>query len=176
VYLPTGVALFSAAPDAQVPVFNSGATFAAQVSSKSAWAVMNEFGEDALTSTNDLPSALDTLASGSAQYVAADAVIGTYAAHNRALDAHIIALMQQAGGYCIGVLDDNTDLKTAISEAVFTLSGNGVFDVVMTKWLGAPLDLSATPMTAGVSGSAGVSQDADAKKGGDSTDDDSRVE
>ncbi len=81
--------------------------------------------------------------------MAADAIIGTYAAHSAGDDVHIVALMQQPGGYSVGVCDSNTDLKQAVSEALATLSGNGIIGVIETKWLGTALDLSATPLTAG---------------------------
>lgn len=154
VYLQSGVALFASSADAVVPDASSGATFAAQVSSKSAWAVMNEFGEESLTSTNSPLDAFNALSSGSVQYVAAGAVVGVYAAHANNLEAHVVALMQQPGGYCIGVLDDNSELKTAVADAVATLTGNGVIPVIETKWLGVPLDLSATPLTGSVAPAA----------------------
>ena len=80
--------------------------------------------------------------------MAADAIIGTYAAHSAGDDVHIVALMQQAGGYGVGVSDANTDLKQAVSEALATLTGNGTIGVIETKWLGTALDLSSTPLTA----------------------------
>lgn len=181
-YLPTGVALFAASAGATAPTASAGATFAAQVSSKSAWAVMNEFGEESLTSTTDLIGAFDALASGSVQYVAADAVIGTFAAHSNGFDAHMVALMQQPGGYCIGVSDDNTDLKTAVADAVATLTGNGVISVIEKKWLGAPLDLSALPLTAGATAAAnatvstGGTDAADADAGADGAGADANAE
>ena len=148
-YLPTGVALFAVPSNTTVPTSTSGSKFAAQVSSKSAWAVTNEFGTEALSTTDDLKSAFAELASGQVQYVAADAIIGTYAAHSAGDDVHVVALMQQAGGYSVGVSDSNTDLKQAVSEALATLSSNGTIGVIETKWLGTALDLSATPLTAG---------------------------
>ena len=61
-YLPTGIALFALTPDAGIPTQDSGATFAAQVSSKSAWAVSNGFGESSLTPTDSLKEAFEALA------------------------------------------------------------------------------------------------------------------
>ena len=166
-YLPTGVALFAAPSNTTVPTSTSGSKFAAQVSSKSAWAVTNEFGTEALSTTDDLKSAFAELASGQVQYVAADAIIGTYAAHSAGDDVHIVALMQQAGGYSVGVTDSNTDLKQAISEALATLSGNGTIGVIETKWLGSALDLSATPLTAGATKSADAKTDTPAADEGE---------
>ena len=148
-YLPTAVALFSTPSNTQVPTNTAETKIAAQVSSKSAWAVTNEFDKAAFSTTNDLKSAFSELESGQVQYVAADAIIGTYAAHSAGYDVHIVALMQQAAGYGVGVSDANTDLKQAVSEALATLTSNGTIDVIETKWLGTALDLSSTPLTAG---------------------------
>lgn len=152
-YLPTGVALFAKDANAAVPTNVADVKIAAQTSSKSAWAVTNEFDKAAITTTNDLKSAFDELSSGQVQYVAADALIGTYAAHTAGDDVRIVALMQQPSGYCVGVSDANTDLKQAVSEALSTLTSNGVIGVIETKWLGTALDLSSTPLTAGATGS-----------------------
>ena len=69
--------------------------------------------------------------------------------------------MQQPSGYSVGVLDGNTDLKTAVSDALATLAGNGVISVIETKWLGEALDLSSTPLTAGGSSASADADDAD---------------
>ena len=148
-YLPTAVALFSTPSNTQVPTNTAETKIAAQVSSKSAWAVTNEFDKAAFSTTNDLKSAFAELESGQVQYVAADAIIGTYAAHSAGYDVHIVALMQQAVGYGVGVSDANTDLKQDVSEALATLTSNGTNDFIETKWLGTALDLSSTPLTAG---------------------------
>ena len=153
-YLPTAVALFSAPSNTAVPTNDSQPKIAAQVSSKSAWAVTNEFDQGTITTTEDLKSAFAALASGQVQYVAADAIIGTYAAHNAGDDVKIVALMQQPSGYAAGVLDGNSDLKQAISDALATLEGNGVISVIEKKWLGSALDLSSITLTAGAEASS----------------------
>ncbi len=156
-YLETSVALFASSSSASVPTESSSPEIAAQVSSTSSWAVTNEFGDSALTPTNDLKSAFSSLESGAVEYVAADAVIGTYAAKNAGDEASIIALLQQPSGYCVGVLDSNTDLKQAISEAVSALVDNGIISVIETKWLGTALDLSNVPLTAAAKSSGSSS-------------------
>lgn len=145
VYLPTGVALLSLSETDAVPAAGSGAKFAAQVSSRSAWAVMNIYGEESLTSTNSLADAFTALSSGSVQYVASDAVVGIYAAYRDGISVYPIAFLQQPGGYCIGVADGNDALKTTISDAVATMTSNGVISVIEKKWLGASLDFSEIP-------------------------------
>ena len=147
-YLPTAVALFGLADATEVPASDASITVAAQASSKSAWAVSNEFENAVLTSTDDLRTALDDLQMGTVQYAAADAVIGTYAVHSAGTGAHIVALMQQPSGYGVGVSDENADLKQAVSTAVVTLNGNGVGGVIQSKWLGSALDFTNIPLTA----------------------------
>ena len=150
-YLPKGVALFSTSATATVPTKASSPKIAAQVSSTSSWQVTNEFGQDALVSENDLKSAFAALADGSAQYVAADAVIGMYAAHSGDYDAQIVALMQQPGGYCVGVLEANTELQAAVKDALAALTDGGIVSVIEKKWLGTDIDASSLPLTTGAS-------------------------
>ena len=150
-YLPKGVALFSTSANATVPTKASSPKIAAQVSSTSSWQVTNEFGQDALVSENDLKSAFAALADGSAQYVAADAVIGMYAAHSGGYDAQIVALMQQPGGYCVGMLEANTELQAAVKDALAALTDGGIVSVIEKKWLGTDIDASSLPLTTGAS-------------------------
>lgn len=164
-YIPTGVALFASSSEASVPTESSTPSIAAQVSSTSSWIVTNEFGDASLVPTNDLVSAFESLESGEVQYVAADAIIGTYASRKMEGGAPIVALMQQPSGYSVGVLDSNNDLKQAISEAVAALTGNGIMSAIEQKWLGKTLDLSAVPLTSG----------AQAAGTGDDTEDDGTV-
>lgn len=170
-YLPSSVALFSAADNTTIPTKATSPKIAVQVSSKSSWPVTNEFGDDALVPENDLKSAFDDLASGSAQYVAADAVIGMYAVHSNDFNAKIAALLKQPGGYCIGVSDSNSDLKQALSDALTKLSGSGIVSVIETKWLGEDLDVADLPLTDGAKaaassdGKAGANASADANTG-----------
>lgn len=150
-YLPTAVALFAQSSNSTVPVNSASTKIAAQVSSNSAWAVTNEFDNSTITTTEDLKSAFSALASGKVQYVAADAVVGSYVSNNAGMDVHMVALMQQASGYCVGVLDGNTQLKQAVSNALSAMNSNGVSSVIQKKWLGTTMDLSDIKLTAGAS-------------------------
>lgn len=148
VYIESGVALFAASETAKVPTSDSNPKIAAQTSSMSNWKVMNQFGNSALVPTSDLKTAFAQLDSGtSADYVAADAVIGSYAAQISGSEAHIIALLEKPSGYCIGVAKANTDLQNAITSALKTLSSTGVIGVIESKWLGSALDLSEIELT-----------------------------
>ncbi len=145
-YFPTGVALFELASSTKTtPTATSNPKVAAQVSSKSAWAVNNIFGEDSLESVSDLATAFSDLESGKAEYVASDAVIGLYAASRANVDVKIVALLDTVSGYCAMAKQDNTELQDAVSDALSTITSNGVVDVIEDKWLGQTVDLSSLP-------------------------------
>lgn len=146
-YLPTGVALFALeSSNATVPTdaatVPEGMTIAAQVSSKSAWAVSNAFGDEALESTSDLSTAFADLEAGKVDFVASDAVIGMYAANRQGADVKIVALMDSPSGYCIALPTENLELQAAIAEALKAISNQGIIGVIEDKWLGRELDIS----------------------------------
>ena len=149
-YLQTGIALFSSDAGAQVPTSESSPKIAVQTSSTSSWLAENEFGADALVRVNGLSEAFKALG-GQAQYAAADAVRGMYVLSDDDLgvEASIIALMQQPSGYCVTLLDSNTQLKQAVADALSALSDGGMVTVLEKKWLGTEWDLSGIPLTAG---------------------------
>lgn len=148
-YLQTGIALFAAA-NAQVPTKESAPKIAVQTSSTSSWLAENEFGAEALVRVNGLADAFKALG-GQAQYAAADAVRGTYVLSDDSLgvDASIIALMQQPSGYCVALLDSNSQLKQAVADALSSITDGGLMTVLEKKWLGVEWDLSDVPLTAG---------------------------
>lgn len=148
-YLPTAIALFAKSPNAAMPTKGSSTKIAAQGSSKSAWAVSNEYGEGSLEPATNLGDAFNQLESGKVGYVASDAIIGLYAAHRQGVEASIIALMSKPSGYCVGVAMSNKALQDSISETLKTLTSNGIVEVIEKKWLGAALNLNDLQLTAG---------------------------
>ena len=164
-YIETSIALF-ASSDAEIPTRDSSPTIAAQGSSTSAWAVTTAFGDDALLSSSDLLSAFSSAEDGEATYVAADAVIGTYVAFYQSVDMAPIALLEEVGGYCIGVASDNTDLQEAVASALAEVLDGGIADLISQKWLGTTLDLSSLSVVDGSSVSSdsttGTTSDDDA--------------
>jgi len=146
-YLYTGVALFGPDSSAKAPAEGATPKVAAQSASMSAWAVSNEFGADSLISQNDLTSAFNALKDGTVSYVAADAVIGSYAAHTVLPEATIVAMMQKTTGYSAGCLASNTELQKQIESALNKISKNGVLEVIKAKWLGRDYDLSKVGLT-----------------------------
>lgn len=142
-YLQTGVALFAGSGNTAVPTRGSSPKISAQSSSTSAWAVENAFGDDAIVPASDLMSAFSNIETGKAAYVAADAVIGSYAALYQNVDVVPIAVLGSVSGYCAGVSASNAELQTALATAISALSEKGIFGVISAKWLGGSLDLSA---------------------------------
>lgn len=169
-YIPTTVALFTKSSNSSVPTNDQQPKVAAQVSSTSAWAVTNEFENGTLTTTNDLKSAFDALTDGQVDYVASDAVKGLYSASRDELDVHIVAAMQTVSGYGIGVLDSNATLKQAVSDALSSISSDGVINVIETKWLGTPLDLSTVPATEGAKNATAIPSEVSNSDNADSQD------
>ncbi len=94
-YAKSGVTLFAKPGSTTVPTADSSPSIAAQVSSRSAWAVENLFGEASVVAATNLQSAFSSLSNGDADYVAADAVIGTYAAHTSKVDVAPIAMREE---------------------------------------------------------------------------------
>lgn len=171
-YLPTGIAVFALSPDAGIPEEGGDATFAAQQSSKSAWAVSNEFGESALTPTDTLKDAFVALRDGQVKYVAADAIIGLYAAHglDGGLDVSIVAMLMKPSGYCMAVAADNTDLQAAAGDVLANLVSNGTIDVIERKWLGTSVALDTLPVIGSASSSSDDTGSDSADGSGDSSD------
>lgn len=161
-YLQSGVALFGTASESAVPTTDSKPKIAAQASSKSSWRVTNLFGDDSLVVQSDLKSAFDALAKGSARYVAADAVIGTYVSHTNGYDDKIIALLQDPSGYCAAVAEKNTELQGAVTSAIDKLVNGGVMDIIESKWLGTPIDLDSVTVVKGAATSTNAGSSASA--------------
>ena len=168
-YLPTAIALFATQENAPAPTKADAPSIAAQSSSKSAWAVTNEFGADAVKASTNLGDAFNQLSSDGVDYVASDAIIGLYAAHRQGVDAYVVALMSKPAGYCIAASRTNTDLQTVINEALSTLLTNGTADVIESKWLGAPLELDTIALTAGAQAGSTSSSSSDSSSGSSSS-------
>lgn len=139
-YLPTATALFSLSSSA--PAQGQTPKIAAAISSESSWAVTNAYGSSALVSANTLTGVFDMLVAGEVPYAAADAVNGLYAVHANDVGAQIVALFEKPSGYCIGVLEQNTALKQAVSDALDAVTSGGIASVVQAKWLGESINLN----------------------------------
>ena len=145
-YTQTAIALFAASADQSVPTRDESPSIAAQTSSTSAWAVQQAFGDEALVPNKDLMSALSSLETNSANFVAADAVIGTYAALRENVSVVPIALLENPNGYAVATLASNDELQQALTNALSAVTGGGIASVINSKWLGETADLLALPV------------------------------
>ncbi|WP_052241533.1 substrate-binding periplasmic protein [Berryella intestinalis] len=159
-YLQTGVALFSAKEGSSAPRVTDSVKIGAQVSSKSAWSVENLFGSNALTVEESLAVAFKDLKAGAVDYVASDALTGVYLAKTSGVDASVVALLQQPGGYCAGVSTSNLELQKAVSSALSKLASGGVIEVIERKWLGQKVDIASLTVISG-SGATTVADQSD---------------
>lgn len=145
-YVETAVALFAPQDVSDIPTEKSKPKIAAQSASMSAWEVSNQFGDSALVSTNDLTQAFSALKDKKANYVAADASIGSYVASSNSESVHIVALMKKASGYSVGVKKDNTRLQEAVSSVLEQIKQAGVVKLIEAKWFGESIDLSSVDL------------------------------
>lgn len=142
-YIPTAVTYYKKSGSSAVSLTGEATPkIAAQGSSKSAWAATNAFGTSAVTSTTDLASAFQSLANGSVDYVASDAVIGKYAANKAGVNVEIAGIADTASGYCVGIAEKNTALISEISTALKTLIDNGTIGTIEKKWMGDEIFLT----------------------------------
>ena len=141
-YMQTAIVLFENGDDpTEAPAVDSSPRIAAQVSSKSAWAVTNIFGDDSLDPATDVAVAFESLADGSVDYVASDAIKGLYAANRQGTPVVICALLEAPTGYCAMAADSNGELQDAVEDALSTIIQNGTLDVIEMKWLGEVMNL-----------------------------------
>ena len=149
-YVSSASAIFASDEKAEVPTADTkDLTIEATASSMSAGEVSNQFGDDALKSVDKLKVAFEDLASGKVDYVAADAIIGSYMAHANSYEAHMLCIMETPTDYCVGAASSNTDLQKALNDALDALSKDGIVKVIEKKWLGFALDLDSAQKTEG---------------------------
>ena len=161
-YMPTAVVLFAKTADAGMPVADSTTTIEAQATSMSAWEATNQYPKATVKSVSDLKTAFADLADGKTNYVASDAVIGSYVSHSAGTDAVIVGSLQKVNGYCVGGSLSNVKLKTAVGNALDTLTSKGVIKVIEKKWLGKELDLSKVVLSASAQKATNSATSADA--------------
>lgn len=146
-YAPSVIGVFSMDEGAAVPKKSKKPTIAAQASSLSEWLVTRQFGADALVSADDLKTVFTDISDGTSQYAASDVVAGTYVLNSQGIPGHLVALMQQPDGYCVGIAIDNVELQTALTQALSTIQGNGIMAIIMQKWTGGIVEVSGAKLT-----------------------------
>ena len=147
-YVQSGVTLFSPTKDAAAPTKGSGSKIAVQAASLSNWAISSLYEASEIVAESDLVTAFKDLGDGKANFVAADAVIGMYAAKAAGATVFPIAIIDAPTGYCIGVADSNSSLKNSITSALSTLTKDGVIDTIQKRWLAETIDVATLPAIA----------------------------
>ena len=145
VYAQSGVTLFAATQGAAVPEKGSGAKIAVQAASLSNWAVSSLYDASEIVAESDLVTAFKDLSDGKATFVAADAVIGMYAAKAAGVTVYPIAIIDAPTGYCIAVKDSNSSLKSSITSALASVEKSGIADTIQKKWLTETIDVAKLP-------------------------------
>ena len=141
-YVQSGVTLFSKTQGATAPTKGSGSKIAVQAASLSNWAISSLYDPAEIVAESDLVTAFKDLADGKADYVAADAVIGMYAAKAASVTVYPVAIIDAPTGYCIAVKDSNSSLKSSIASALTAVNKDGITDTIQKKWLVETIDVS----------------------------------
>lgn len=128
------------------------------------------YGTTSLVEKDTLSDAFAALEDGSVQFVAASGVVGSYSA-NSYDDIVYFCPIEAVHELGAGVANDNTALQQAVSSALSTLSQNGTINLIVSGWIGTPLNLSslsvALPPTD--SGDGGAEDSADSEADAEST-------
>lgn len=113
----------------------AGKRVAAQQASPSYWTLEYELGEGGVTGYPTLREALQALAAGETDVVVGDAMIAAYIL--RDIEGVAYAGQLEPGTELgIGLDPGNTELETAVREALDTLAADGILETVRTKWVG----------------------------------------
>lgn len=146
IYIKTAPAIF-AKDNLPIPKKGGADKFSGEMGSVSAIACQEQFDAANVKLENNLSASFEALERGDIKYVAADAIIGTYGARQDQVDADIIALLTQPGGYCIGVAKDKEKLINKIKGSLENLSKGGILAAIERNWLGKTLDLDKCKYT-----------------------------
>ncbi len=170
-YIESGPALFTIVKSDEVPTVDlqslAGTKIATQKDSLSAWSVEELIGSGTADPKETLADAFASVENGEDSYAAADAVVGSYLA----VDYTDLACVKMLGtpiGVYMGVTKDNTQLATALTEALRTIRDNGELKTILSKWLG-PISASVvlgsaavtSEPTSGSSASSGATGEVD---------------
>ena len=82
---------------------------------------------------NDAFAALE---SGDVDYVLCEAYAGAYLAHSAYEDVRFVGTLNRPEAEGIACSNSNTELSSAVSSALDTLKGNGVYSLIRSRWLG----------------------------------------
>lgn len=129
----------SSSSSASIP---NNANICAQTDSVSGYQAAKSYPSATIDSTSTLSEAFEQLSNGSADYAAADALVGAYIAQSYDNVAFYSVITTTTGLY-VGVSPNNTQLCADVSSALQQIQGNGVLDLTIKKWTGSYIELPA---------------------------------
>lgn len=124
----------------------SGQKIAAQKGRATAELVKSLYGSTSLVEENNLVDAFSALENGTVKYAAASGVVGSYIATSYS-DIKFYCSLENPREIGAGVASSNTTLKSKVSSALSSLSQDGTINIIISKWIGAPLNLSTVTTT-----------------------------
>lgn len=121
-----------------------------------AYEVQEALGSDSIQACSTMQEAFEALERGDQKFLVADAVIGDYFARNYSDAVRVDFLSSNAVAPIYAVtLTSNSEVSSKVSQAIDTITQNGVLRVIMAKWLGSDastllpgqVDISKLPST-----------------------------
>ncbi len=157
-YINDGASLFCLESNrpASVSDLDADSKILVQGETTAAYTVQAALGAEAVQATSTMQEAFDALESGQQKYLVADAVIGSYFARNYSDVVRVDFLSADSVTPMYAVtLTANSEVSAAVSNALNTITQNGVLRVIEAKWLGTAgeallpgqVDISALPKT-----------------------------
>lgn len=169
-YMSSASILMANTASAQVPQTTSSARIATQSTSASSTLATKTFPQASILGQQYFDEIFSMLAQGNADYAAVDAGRALYSNLKSNTTAYIVALLEEPHGLSIGVSKTNSALSSVITNALFELNTNGVYDVIISKWLGSNPDFDAYTVIESKASST-ATQSATASSSDTSTDD-----
>lgn len=158
-YINDGASLFCLEANRPVSVSDIDTTnskILVQGETTAAYTVQAALGAEAVQATSTMQEAFDALESGEQKYLVADAVIGSYFARNYSdvVRVDFLSADSVTPMYAI-TLTANSEVSATVSNALNTITQNGVLRVIEAKWLGTQgeallpgqVDISTLPKT-----------------------------
>lgn len=108
---------------------------ASQMESEAYWAVVVEYGKDALESFESLRAALEALDSGAHEVAVGDALVGAYIARDFPR-VRLAGQLAPATPLSVAVATENTTLAEAVRTSLDEMAADGVLDSIRSKWVG----------------------------------------
>ena len=121
-----------------------------------AYEVQEALGSDSVQACSTMQEAFEALERGDQKFLVADAVIGDYFARNYSDTVRVDFLSSNAvAPIYAATLTSNSEVSSKVSQAIDTITQNGVLRVIMAKWLGSDastllpgqVDISKLPST-----------------------------